>query len=1304
MPQYVQGREYSIGSSDQEYHSSHVETPGKTPSFGEGGWGKASFSVELTPEELALKHNIQQRQRQSQEALALRPEPRAQTGPQPTKRVVNLRYYGSNEHIPQLLPTESSFRVDLSWDCQKCQAFNHRDRHYCQNCNRSKHDSEVNQWRCPSCGWHNTQASSRCNKCNSFHVEDGQMARIAQQWKHVSRYNQRLPPAATPALKNSATTDVTERSDRERKIEDERTRRLEQTRNGRFVAFKRSESKAETNQSQSQGLRRSPFSIERPPVTSSIRLQRDTHGAVLNADRKRSEHRLRRTSDNTKAPLDRRQQEGTPLADNISAPSYSGNPQQDPPSQSANPLQSKTVTPPFRTEWGSYGDTDTALSEAEKNQRPLERIDPGELPVAHSNNPEMEDRGSSISRARLKPRESDTTRSPRASNRFEARFAPDTSRFQSIDPLFQSSRTESSRESGSRLSSSKVSRDSGNTQDDISWLEVTSSRPSSKAISRDRERESERSRRKAGKAEVAWKGPRSDQTPPAASSYYSAATERYAPGGHGQFRPSFENSPVTDPDLTSNQSSPLDAETTSETTSETPEPKLHKPQDGSSASGDALSDANFAPFVKNSGFASAPYHRSRGARTTRRVRHRDEEEEDYLDEDREDSWQKRREQRKKEKAAQKRVLPPTPVHLPEYISVGNLARVLRVRVEDFSNRMQSLGFEETNNNHVLNSEDAGLIAAEFNFEPIVDTASEDQDLQARPPADDKSLLPPRPPIVTIMGHVDHGKTTLLDYLRKSSVAASEHGGITQHIGAFSVPMPGGRQITFLDTPGHAAFLSMRQRGANVTDIVILVVAADDSVKPQTVEAIKHAQTAKVPMIVAINKIDKEDKNIDRVKQDLARYGVEIEDYGGDTQVVCVSGKTGQGLDELEDAAVALADVIDMRAEVNGQAEGWVLEATTKRAGRVATVLVKRGTIRRGDIVVAGSTWAKIRTLKNEAGVQVPHAGPGIPVEVDGWKDQPTAGDEVLQADSEQLAKSAVDFRLAKAEREQMAADMNAANEARSLEQGKREAAQNESSTSTPVASAGSTTTDSQPPTSTEKNTTITLPLLLKADVSGSIEACLNAITALGTPTIHPQVLRSAVGPISESDISLAASSGAHIVNFNQTTAPEMARLAERQSVKLVEENVIYRLTDLVKVALEALLPVKTEVKVLGEAEIAKAFEVGVGGRKKVWVAGCRVRNGVIGMNAKVRVLRGGEGGEVVFQGGHLSSNTRWTFRALGAKLTKVAGQLISLKNIKKDINEARKGMECGMSFDNWSDFKEGDQVQSLEEKEIPQHL
>ncbi|KAL8858379.1 MAG: hypothetical protein Q9178_005060 [Gyalolechia marmorata] len=1259
--------------SQEEYTPSYEEAPKEIPGFGKGGWGKASFSVELTPEEAALKQKIQHRQ---QEALSLEVERRAQTRPQPNRGPAIVKHYGSKEHVPQLVREESSLRLGLDWDCQKCQATNHRDRSYCQNCNRSRVDSATVQWRCPSCSWHNLQKLSRCSKCNSFHVEAGQEARIAQQWKHVARYKVRLPPNATPELKNFEKPEGAGRGEREKKIEDERTRRLELTKNGRFVAFRPLASQPSVERDQAQHSRRPLSQIERPRVASCIRTQSADGEMAPNSDRKRSQYRLGRTPKETETPLHQLQ----PVTAAEGAPSYSRNLQQDSPSQSNIASGSKATSTSFGAGWNSYdGGAESALSETEKNQRPPQVHEPVDLPFADSNGPRIDDHESNISQRRTIPTENHETRSPQASNRSKITSAADVSWLQSIDPLF-SSKGKIPQESRSWPVPSKISKESSTTQGDISWLEATSSRPSSKAVDRDRKRESERSARRAWKSELPWKGPQLDQAPPAASLYDHTANDQYVPGGHGQSMPRRENRTDaidSSPDLQPNQLSTWH----NERTRRAPEPASARSLEMLPDHDNTLSDLDFAPSIIGSGTDSSPYHRSRGARASRRFRHRDEEDDFDLDEDREDSRQKRREQRKKEKAAQKRALPPTPVYLPEYISVGNLARVLRVRVEDFSGKMRSLGFEETNNDHVLSSEDAGLIAAEFGFEPIVDAPSGNRDLQARPPAEDKSLLPSRPPIVTIMGHVDHGKTTLLDYLRKSSVAASEHGGITQHIGAFSVPMPGGRQITFLDTPGHAAFLSMRQRGANVTDIVILVVAADDSVKPQTVEAIKHAQAAKVPMIVAINKIDKEDKNIDRVKQDLARYGVEIEDFGGDTQVVCVSGKTGQGLDELEDAAVALADIIDMRAEVDGEAEGWVLEATTKKAGRVATVLVKRGTIRPSDVIVAGSTWAKIRTLKDEAGTQVSQAGPGTPVEVDGWKDQPTAGDEVLQAVTEQQAKSTVGFRLAKAEREQMAADMSAVNESRRLEQEKRDAADEVSSTPPAGTSTASRTDDLPPATSTNQDTILTLPIILKADVSGSIEACHNAIAALGNPTIHPQVLRSAVGPISESDISLAASAGAQIVSFNQATSSEIVRLAERENVKLVEENVIYRLTDLVKAALETLLPVKFEMKVLGEAEIAKSFEVGIGGSRTVWVAGCRVRNGLIAKKLKVRVLRGGEGGEVVFQ-----------------------GQLISLKHVKKDITEARKGMDCGMSFENWSDFKEGDQVQSFEEREVKQHL
>ena len=575
--------------------------------------------------------------------------------------------------------------------------------------------------------------------------------------------------------------------------------------------------------------------------------------------------------------------------------------------------------------------------------------------------------------------------------------------------------------------------------------------------------------------------------------------------------------------------------------------------------------------------------------------------------------------RKAEKAAKK--MAPVPMLLPEYISVSNLAVALKVRLEDFVRKMEQLGFEETNHDYILNAENAGLIAMEYNFEPIIDRG-ESEDLRARAPVQDPSSLPSRPPVVTIMGHVDHGKTTLLDWLRKSSVAATEHGGITQHIGAFSVPMPGGKLITFLDTPGHAAFLSMRQRGANVTDIVILVVAADDSVKPQTIEAINHAKTAKVPIIVAINKIDKEDSNVDRVKQDLARHGVDVEDYGGDTQVVCVSGKTGQGMDELEEAAVTLSEILDMRAETDGQAEGWVLEASIKSMGKVATVLVRRGTMRPGDFIVAGQTWARIRCLRNEAGVEIEEAGPGTPVEIDGWREQPLAGDEVLQASDESKAKSVIEYRRENHERDKMAEDMEAINEFRRGEQEKKERDKAEAAAAK-VAALSGTDAEAAVPT-TKAGGPKQIYFIVKGDVSGSVEAVIESISALGNQEVQPNILRSGVGQISEFDIEHAATARGLVINFNTTVEPHISRLAEENRVSIIDQNIIYRLVDDVKAELSKHLPPLITQRVVGEAEIAQVFDITIKGRKQKPIAGCKVRNGTVSKNERVRVMRGSE--------------------------------------------------------------------------------
>lgn len=575
--------------------------------------------------------------------------------------------------------------------------------------------------------------------------------------------------------------------------------------------------------------------------------------------------------------------------------------------------------------------------------------------------------------------------------------------------------------------------------------------------------------------------------------------------------------------------------------------------------------------------------------------------------------------RKAEKAA-KKAAAPTPIILPEYISVSNLAVALKIRYEEFAERLEELGYEETKHDYVLNAEDAGLIAMEFNYEAIIDR-NETEDLKAREPHEDPSSLPPRPPVVTIMGHVDHGKTTLLDWLRKSSVAATEHGGITQHIGAFSVSMPSGKTITFLDTPGHAAFLSMRQRGANVTDIVILVVAADDSVKPQTIEAINHAKAAKVPMIVAINKIDKPEINIDRVKQDLARHGVEIEDFGGDTQVVCVSGKTGQGMDVLEEAAVTLSEIQDMRAETDGPVEGWVLEASIKSMGKVATVLVKRGTVRPGDFIVAGNTWARVRCLRNEAGIEIEEAGPGMPVEIDGWREQPLAGDEVLQATDEAKAKSVIDYRMEKIERDRMAEDMEAVNLNRKIDQERRE--KEKEAARLAKERYDEEDADLTPEEETPAGAKI-VNFIVKGDVSGSVEAVVDSISHVGSKEVEARVLRSGVGQLSEFDVEHAAAAQGLLINFNTPVDPHIARLADQSKVTILDHNIIYRLMDDVKAELSKYLTPLVTQRVTGEAEIAQIFSIKIKKREMKNIAGCKVRNGTIARNSKVRVLRNNE--------------------------------------------------------------------------------
>ena len=673
--------------------------------------------------------------------------------------------------------------------------------------------------------------------------------------------------------------------------------------------------------------------------------------------------------------------------------------------------------------------------------------------------------------------------------------------------------------------------------------------------------------------------------------------------------------------------------------------------------------ATDGPSFRSSARVDKPGRRSRDtkAAVARIAYNSSLDDDDFFDEGRSQARKQRKEakeEQRREKELQRGKRESSsraqPVEIPPFISINNLAALLKVRPEDFTFKLNELGFKDVSMDYVLNAETAGLIAMEYNFEPIT-SREEDADLKPRPAPADKSLLPQRPPIVTIMGHVDHGKTTLLDYLRHSSVAASEHGGITQHIGAFSVPLEShsNRLITFLDTPGHSAFLTMRQRGANVTDIVVLVVAADDSVKPQTVEAIKHSKAAGVQTIVAISKTDKEEADVQRVKQDLLRHEIEVEDFGGDVQAIEVSGKTGQGIADLEEAIITLADVLDVRAETDGFAEGWVLEATTKRAGRTATVLVRRGTLRPGNIIVAGKTWGRPRTLRNEAGVVVEEAGPGTPVEVDGWRDQPLAGDEVLQAPSEQKASAVVEFREAREERMRALSEVDSINETRKLIS-ERQAREKEA-----LAEAEATLAADESITRREKmemrkaalfeankesraaqqNSDLELFFIIKADVTGSAEAVATAIDSLplANQPIKVTVLRSSVGALSESDIALAAAAPpgqGYVLNFNQDVPPAMSALAAKSETTLLDANIIYKAIDDVREKIEEWLPPIIKARVTGEAEMLQAFDIKGERKTTIRVAGCRVNNGIVTRNSKVRVYRGGlsDRGTVVFDG------------------------------------------------------------------------
>ena len=583
------------------------------------------------------------------------------------------------------------------------------------------------------------------------------------------------------------------------------------------------------------------------------------------------------------------------------------------------------------------------------------------------------------------------------------------------------------------------------------------------------------------------------------------------------------------------------------------------------------------------------------------------------------------------------------VILPETITIQELANRMSERAVDVIKMLMRQGAMHKITD-VIDADTAQLIAEELGHtikrvaesdveEGLFDTPGEDSDLESRPP------------VVTIMGHVDHGKTSLLDAIRQANVVSGEAGGITQHIGAYQVTSPLGGKVTFIDTPGHAAFTAMRARGAKVTDIVILVVAADDGVMPQTIEAINHARAAKVPMIVAINKIDKPDAKAERVRSELLQYEVQVESMGGDTLEVEVSALKKLNLEKLLELISLQAEVLDLKADPERAAEGTVIEARLDRGrGPVATVLVQRGTLAIGDIIVAGSQWGRVRALLDDQGKNVAKAGPSFPVEVLGFSGAPEAGDRVAVVESEARAREVTEYRD-RQKRDQAAAR---------------------------GAGAGRSLADmmSQLKTAGRKD----FPLIIKGDVQGSVEAIISALEKLGTEEVGARVIHAGVGGITESDITLAEATNAAVIGFNVRAHKEARELSDRSGIEIRYYNIIYNLVDDVKGAMSGLLAPAYREDMLGNAQILEVFNITKVGK----VAGCRVTDGRVERGANVRLIRD----NVVVHEGKLST----------------------LKRFKDEVKEVVVGQECGMAFESYQDMRAGDGIECYRVEEINRSL
>lgn len=572
------------------------------------------------------------------------------------------------------------------------------------------------------------------------------------------------------------------------------------------------------------------------------------------------------------------------------------------------------------------------------------------------------------------------------------------------------------------------------------------------------------------------------------------------------------------------------------------------------------------------------------------------------------------------------------VQIPEVITVQELANRMAERAVDVIKELLKLGTMATVN-QAIDADTAEIIVETMGHKPkrVSDSDVEEHLVQDE---DSAESMVARPPVVTIMGHVDHGKTSLLDALRKTDVVAGEAGGITQHIGAYQVTLAGGEKISFLDTPGHEAFTAMRQRGAKVTDIVVLVVAADDGIMPQTIEAINHAKAAEVPIIVAVNKIDKPSADPTRVKTELMSHGLIAEEFGGDTMVVEVSAKEKINLDKLQETILLQAEVMELKANPNRRASGSVIESKVDRGrGVVATLLIQRGTLKVGDIVVAGGAYGRVRALMNDKGVNIDEAGPSVPVEILGLDVPPEAGDEFAVVESEKGAREIVEYRREKEKKRISVAS------AKSLDQ--------------LFAIAGKTAARE-------------LNVIVKSDVHGSTEAIIGSISKFNGDEVKVRVLHSGVGALNESDIGLSQATGAMIIAFNVRPTPKAKEMAQAQKVEIRYYSIIYNVIDDIKAALSGLLSPELREEFIGYAEIREVFNITKAGK----VAGCMVTDGVIKRGCKVRLLRDNV---VVHE-----------------------GTLKTLKRFKDEVKEVKAGFECGMAFENYEDIRAGDMIECFE--------